>query len=529
MQTPGSLAEQVAQLICVRLGSNLPPVSTVSQDADRVAQLVDRYQIGGLVLFQAGRADDAAKTLAWLQRRSEIPLLVAMDMENGSGQQVVDHVSWPHALAFHALGADAEDAVEQFAFASSREASSIGVHISFSPVLDIHRNPQNPIISTRAFGTSANRVIELASAYVRGCHAGGLLCCGKHFPGHGNTTTDSHRVLPIVQDSAAVLRQLDLLPFEVLVKQNIDMLMTAHVAYPALDPTGAPATLSRPMLHNLLRDTWGYSGIVVSDSFKMEGIRQTAAAFDPSGGATHESSDETSLSVQAVKAGVDLLLDITDVDAVVRELTRKAETDDDLRARIEASCQRLWHVKRQRFDIHGQTSTPPTWANRNTARAHAEDVASRAIQSFDGTPWTPRWAQGTPVRVILAHPAGDRGYTRTDTLVSLCRQKTFVTSLTVLGPEPNSLTPEMLLADDGTSGDGNLVVLLTAPDDWPEYGIPAWQAQLIQQLTARVPTAVVSLGTEDVLKHFPQAALRLATFSDSAVSQAALVKRLLLR
>ncbi len=331
MQMPSSFTDRVAQLISIRLGSNLAPLATVSQDADRVSRVLERYPLGSLTLFHGGPAEDTAATLESLQRRSDLPLLVTMDMENGSGQQVINHVSWPHGLAFEALGRDAAAAVEEFAFDSAREASSVGVHVSFGPVLDVHRNPRNPIIATRALGTNAERVVELAKAYVRGCHAGGLLCCGKHFPGHGNTTLDSHEVLPVVQDSASELEEIDLVPFRQLAADRIDMLMTAHVAYTSLDATCAPATLSRPILHDLLRQIWGYGGIVVSDSFKMEGIRRAAAAITASDMPLNVSNPEARLAIQAVRAGVDLLLDITDVEGVVEGLARAAEADAALR------------------------------------------------------------------------------------------------------------------------------------------------------------------------------------------------------
>ncbi len=272
MEAHTRFTDRIAQLISIRIGSNLPPITTVSKDLQNVSQLLDRFPVGHLVLFNGGPSHEAAAALEALQRQVDVPLLIGMDMENGSGQQISDHTLWPHALAFDALGGDAAEAVERFAEYSAQQAASIGIHISFSPVLDIHRNSNNPIIATRAFGTTPSRVIELGRAYVRGCHAGGLLCCGKHFPGHGNTVADSHQELPVVLDSIDVLRGTDLATFRQFVREEIDMLMTAHVAYPQLDASRAPATLSEPILTNILRGEWKYQGLVISDSFKMEGI-----------------------------------------------------------------------------------------------------------------------------------------------------------------------------------------------------------------------------------------------------------------
>ena len=348
MQKPTKLRGKISQLISVRIGSNMPPLTSVEADYERVAALVQRHPLGGLLVFNGGRAEACAETLRRLQQLVSVPLLVAMDMERGAGQQINDYTQWPHALAFDALGADAAVEVERFALWSAQQAKSVGIHVSFSPVADIHRNPQNPIIATRAFGTTAARVTELASAYVRGCRAGGLLCCAKHFPGHGNTLDDSHDALPVVRETAEQLAANDLAPFRALLDSGVEMFMTAHVSYPALDASGLPATLSRPILSELLRAQWGFRGAIVSDSLKMEGVRIG------DGGPRSEGD----LSVQAIKAGVDLLLDVSNVDEVIDQIERACETDEVATNARAGSVRKILGTQAARF-VCGQPATLP--------------------------------------------------------------------------------------------------------------------------------------------------------------------------
>jgi beta-N-acetylhexosaminidase len=183
--------------------------------------------------------------------------------------------------------------------AMGSELASAGIDIDFAPVLDVHSNPANPIIGKRAFATDPDRAGNLGVAFMRGLHAGGVLSCGKHFPGHGDTDRDSHSELPLVARNRAELEAVELKPFRAAVAAGVPMLMTAHVLYPALDPL-RPATLSRPILHDLLRGEIGFRGVVVSDDLEMGAIRQHGAVPDA--------------AVEALAAGVDWLLVCNDLD-----------------------------------------------------------------------------------------------------------------------------------------------------------------------------------------------------------------------
>ena len=211
---PLSLREKAAGLVVARLGSNMIPPRTAEQDAEAVAALLDRHPVGGLILFN-GRWPETRRTLLDLQARSDRGLLVMTDMERGLGQQVAGATLFPHLMAFGALGggAETEAVVRDFARIGAEEALACGVHVALAPVADVNRNPRNPIISTRAFGTETATVERLVRAYVEEARAAGLLTTAKHFPGHGNTHEDSHSVLPAVDDAEDEKRAFDLPPY----------------------------------------------------------------------------------------------------------------------------------------------------------------------------------------------------------------------------------------------------------------------------------------------------------------------------
>jgi hypothetical protein len=243
-------------------------------------------------------------------------------------------------------------AIRRSATVSAREAKSLGINWIYAPDCDIDVEPDNPIIGTRSFGADPERVAEYASAWIDACQAEGVLACAKHFPGHGRTTVDSHKMLPQVNESAETLRETDLIPFRRAIERGVASVMSAHVAFPALDPTGAPATLSRAILANLLRDELGFSGLVVTDALIMEGVL---------GGG------EAEAVVRALHAGCDCLLYPTDLAA------------------SEAAVQKALESKRLAADeIHGSLERRRRWARwaalSNDSNRSTRDESGWSIQ-----------------------------------------------------------------------------------------------------------------------------------------------------
>ena len=261
--------------------------------------------VGGVMLF-GGPVAAVRELTAELRERSRIPLLVAADMERGAGQQFSGATGLPPLAALGSLGD--LDAVRRAARLTAQEARDLGINWCCAPVCDLDLEPQNPIIGTRAFGADPGLVFEQVAEWIDGCQAEGVLACAKHFPGHGRTRSDSHAGLPVVTASANELHSIDLAPFRTAIDAGVASVMTAHVSYPSLDASGAAATLSSPILHDLLRTRLGFDGLVVTDALIMEGVLA--------------SGSEAQASVAALAAGCDLLLYPGDLSGVERALTQ---------------------------------------------------------------------------------------------------------------------------------------------------------------------------------------------------------------
>jgi beta-N-acetylhexosaminidase len=260
-------------------------------DAEQAAFLRDRH-IRAVCLFRAnlGSEDDVRRLTAELREVMGEHALIGIDQEGGS---VVRATFVPQPPAAMALGAAGDAALsEAVGEAVARGVASLGFNWDFAPVLDVNNNPANPVIAERSFSDNPRDVARHAGAWMRGALRGGVACCVKHFPGHGDTHVDSHRDLPVVDKSRAELEALEFLPFAAL-KDEAPAMMTAHIVYPQLDPDH-PATLSRKVLGDLLRGEWGYDGVVITDSLVMKAI--------------HERYGHHRAAVLALQAGADMVM-----------------------------------------------------------------------------------------------------------------------------------------------------------------------------------------------------------------------------
>jgi len=327
--------------------------------------------VGGFILF-GGEAAAVRDLTDELRRRSPHPLLIASDLERGAGQQFRGATPLPPAAAIGSLN-DLE-ATRRAGEITARDARALGVNWVYAPVADVDLEPDNPIIGTRAFGTDPEQVARQVAAWTRGCAQGGALTCAKHFPGHGRTVGDPHIERPTVTVSRELL-EADLIPFRSAVDAGVDGLMTAHVSYPTLDPTGAPATLSRPILHDLLRREIGFDGLVVTDALIMEGLI--------------EGMTEASAGVIALQAGCDALL-YPDATAAVRAEVEAALQDGRLTAaRVEEALTRI--------DRAARGVASDTWGHwgLDEDRRWSLETAVRTLQVVRGNPALP----AGPVRI----------------------------------------------------------------------------------------------------------------------------------
>ena len=296
------------------------------------------------------------------------PALIAVDHEGGLVQRVrAPATHWPPMRAHDAFGPpDDAELAGQVGLALGLELRALGFDIDFAPVLDVHTNPANPVIGDRAFGTEPEAAARRALAFARGLDEAGILSCGKHFPGHGDTSTDSHLELPRIDHDWDRLERVELLPFARAAAAGLPMIMTAHVVFRALDPD-RPATLSEAVVTGLLRRRLGYRGVIVSDDITMRAI------------VDHMGPDTA--AVAAIRAGCDVLLVCRGEDAqqaAESGLLREAERDSDLRRRIGESAARVRAMKRAHAENQRRRPPPPlAVVGRPEHRRLADRLAGR--------------------------------------------------------------------------------------------------------------------------------------------------------
>lgn len=306
--------------------------------------------VGGFLFF-GGEAAAATDTVRELRERAGRPLLFGADLERGAGQQFRGATPLPPALALAGLG---PEVVREAAAVTAREARAMGVDWLYAPVADVAVEPDNPIVGTRALGRTAAEATRGVSAWIAGAAGEGALTCAKHFPGHGRTLEDSHATLPTVHATAAEL-DAELEPFRAALAAGVPSVMTAHVAYPALDPSGRPATRSRAIITGLLRERLGFQGVVASDALIMQGVGDSL---------------ETAV-VEAVGAGVDVLLyppDPVEAARAVERAVGRGELHDDA---VEAALARVADLRSAAGDGREPTRDP---ASRPAGWGRVEDL-----------------------------------------------------------------------------------------------------------------------------------------------------------
>jgi len=318
--------QKVAQLVVPWLGGNY---MALDDSAFQIAtRWVDTLEVGGIIISVGSPYDIAAK-LNTLQRRSKLPLLVSADLEWGAAMRVVGATAFPYIMAAGATGDDRD--AYTYGRIAAIEGRAVGIHVNFAPDADVNSNPLNPIINTRSFGEDPHAVARLVRAYVRGLQDNGMLATLKHFPGHGDTDADSHIGLPTIRADFARLDSVELVPFRAGIDAGASIVMSAHIAFPAL--TGdTPATLSPAMLTGVLRDSLKFKGLVVTDALQMGAIVAKYGAGEA--------------AVRAFEAGSDLLLMPADPDSAISSMLQALASGRITQARLDASVRRMLEIKR---------------------------------------------------------------------------------------------------------------------------------------------------------------------------------------
>jgi len=336
-----TLREKVGQLIMPWVLGDFAPEGSPSHD--RVLEYIEAQGIGG-VIMSVGSPTEVAAKLNDFQTHSEIPLLVAADLETGAGFRMRGAVHMPGtidlggATDFPSLMAVGATGDPQLAYEmgriTAREARAVGIHVPFAPVLDVNNNPDNPIINVRSFGEDPEKVADMGAAFVRGVQEHGAIATGKHFPGHGDTETDSHLGLPVIPHARARMDSVELFPFQRAIEAGMGAVMTAHISVPSLDGgAGEPATLSSAVLTDLLREEMSFDGLLFTDAMDMSAISR------------RHSPEEA--SVRAIEAGADVILMPPSVERAVEGIVAAVESGRIDVSRIDASVRRILETKKQ--------------------------------------------------------------------------------------------------------------------------------------------------------------------------------------
>jgi beta-N-acetylhexosaminidase len=333
-----SAEDKVGQLFAiwvrVQFFNDADPIFVQLRDNIRkyhIGSLVMSVPVDGPVLLKS-QPSVAAELLNRLQKTSKLPLLVSADFERGVSMRLNGTTVFPHAMAFGATG-KTENA-EVFGRITALEARAIGVHWNFFPDADVNSNPANPIINTRSFGGDPKEVGDFVAAYIRGAHEGGMLVTAKHFPGHGDTATDSHLGVAQVTGDRARLDAVELPPFKRAIEAGVDAVMVAHVTVPALD--SAPnrvATTSSAMVDGLLKEEMGFKGLVVTDALDMAGLTRIYA------------KDIGRAAVESFKAGNDMLIIPANLDASYRSMLEAVRSGEISRPRLDQSVRKILEMK----------------------------------------------------------------------------------------------------------------------------------------------------------------------------------------
>ena len=316
--------ERIAQLMIVEAFSNKG-----QEHAEDVLHLIRRYKVGGIIFFQGGPVRQAKLTNRF-QAASKVPLLISMDAESGIGMRMDSAIQYPLPMLLGAINNDS--LIFRMGAEIAMEFKRLGMHLNFAPVVDINNNPANPIIGYRAFGENKNDVASKSLAYMLGMQSQGIIATAKHFPGHGDTNTDSHHDLPVIPYGRERLDSLELYPFRELIKAGVGGIMVAHMHLPKLDSTtNLPSTLSKPIVTDLLKKELRFGGLVVNDAMVMKGVTKF---FKPG-----------EAEVKALQAGNDVLERLVSVPKAIAAIRLAIRQKKLRQSDIDKRCKKVLAAK----------------------------------------------------------------------------------------------------------------------------------------------------------------------------------------
>jgi beta-glucosidase-like glycosyl hydrolase/CubicO group peptidase (beta-lactamase class C family) len=511
-----SLDEKIGQMFAVWAHGAF--ISTESQAYKDLLRDVEEKHIGSFAVQTQGSPLGVVRSQVYptavlvntLQRHAKVPLLVAADFERGTSMRVEEGSSFPHSMAVAATGRP-EDAYTMGKI-TALEARAIGVPWIFAPDADVNSNPENPIINTRSFGEDPTRVSEFVAAFVRGVEENGALATAKHFPGHGDTSTDSHLDLPTVSGDRTHLDRVELAPFRAAISAGVSTIMTGHLAVPALEPDpNVPATMSPKITTDLLRAQMGFDGVVVTDALDMGGV---TVRYPPG-----------EVAVRSILAGADVLLVPPVLDASLQSVRDAVTSGRIPMSRVDEAVTRVLRAKAKiglnkskLVDLESLASK----FDRPEFEKAALDIADRGVTLLRDDQHILPLDSTKPQRVLLVAVSGDNDpypggnleneiRWRVDSLASVRMDTRFVHADTVKLPAPD--TYDVAIA----------AIFVRVTDRKGNIGLPDDEAAVVDQLLAAgKPVVVACFGSPYLVERFPSAKTWIAAFSTVDVAQQAM-------
>jgi len=506
-----STRQRVGQLVVPWLAGSY---SALDDSLFQVAtRWVDTLEVGGLIVSVGSPFDIAAKLNA-LQRRSRLPLLVSADLEWGAGMRVIGGTAFPQIMAVGATG-NARDAYT-IGEAAATEGRAVGIHVNFAPDADVNNNPLNPIINIRSFGEDPRAVSRLVQEYVRGLHDHGMLATLKHFPGHGDTQIDSHIGLPVITAGYARLDSLELVPFRGGIAAGADVVMSAHIGFPAFTGSDDPATLSAAVLTGLLRDSLHFHGLVVTDALVMGAIVAKYGAGEA--------------TVRAFLAGSDLLLMPADPDSAINAMTAAVGAGRISSERLDQSVRRVLEIKR-RLGLLERRVVPldsiMSIVGSKRFQDAANDIAVRALTLVRDIGGPLHALRAKPSRFALIAYADENNGAAGQYLTELLRQGGDTVDYFRLWPMSGPLSYDSARAVIGRAPVTVFVANVRPISARGNIALPDSLAQLITATDAGRPTVLVSLGSPYLLNQAPAAKCYLIAWSGVRAAERAVALALL--
>jgi beta-N-acetylhexosaminidase len=481
---------------------------------------------------------EAAELLNRLQSDSKLPLLFAADFERGVPMRLMGATVFPHAMAFGGDG-KLQDA-ENFGRITAEESRAIGIHWNFFPDADVNSNPANPIINTRSFGEDPKQVGDLVAAYIKGAHEGGMLTTVKHFPGHGDTATDSHLGVASVNGDRAHLDSIELPPFRQAIAAGVDSVMVAHVTVPALDSDpNHVATISPAIVSDLLEKQLGFKGIVVTDALDMAGL-------------THLFADNIGrAAVEAFKAGNDLLLIPADFPASYNAMLQAVRSGEISQERLDRSVLKILKTKAslglqdaRMVDVKALANVIGKPANLAFGQQVADDAVALVRDNGKVLPLKSSLKQQGTAKGALPYTTQEETHNqvvavlfsddvRTDSGRAFAREfRTRIPDARVIYVDPRiaaGMSDEVLKAvDEAQTVVAAVYVVPTAGKIGNSVAMADATGSLLQQLLdhAAGKTAVIAMGNPYLAADFPKIESYMCTFSNASVSEIAAVRAL---